>query len=130
MAEPRLTAQRAVPSMWCDYSQFPNHRILAQLQSRATAWENAMKALILYVVFVIIGGLLSVAIGYMVEMEISSTASLIVFLALFFVNFLASWIAVILVMDGSLKDAQGRQAQLDIERAGRGRLAEHGGYVG
>jgi hypothetical protein len=117
------------PSTWCDYSQFPDHRILAQLQSRATAWENAMKALILYVVFVIIGGLLSVGVGYLVETEISSTASLIVFLALFFINFLASWIAVILVMDGSLKDAQGRQAQLDIERAGRRRLAEHGGYV-
>jgi hypothetical protein len=78
-----------------------------------------MKALILYVVFVATGGLLSVAIGYLVEMEVSSAASLIVFLALFFANFVVSWIAVILVMDGSLKDAQGRQAQLDIERAGR-----------
>jgi hypothetical protein len=58
-------------------------------------------------------------IGYFVEMEVSSPASLIVFLALFFANFVVSWIAVILVMDGSLKDAQGRQAQLDIERAHR-----------
>jgi hypothetical protein len=73
----------------------------------------------LYVAFVATGGLLSVAIGYLVEMEVSSTASLIVFLAMFFANFVISWIAVILVMDGSLKDAQGRQAQLDIERAGR-----------
>jgi len=78
-----------------------------------------MKALILYVVFVTIGGLLSVAIGYVVEIEVSSATSLIVFLALFFTNFVVSWIAVILVMDGSLKDAQGRQAQLDIERAGQ-----------
>jgi hypothetical protein len=30
-----------------------------------------------------------------------------------------SWIAVILIMDGSLKDAQGRQAQIEIERARR-----------
>ncbi len=30
-----------------------------------------------------------------------------------------SWLAVVLVMDGSLRDIQGRQAQLDIERAGR-----------
>jgi len=88
-----------------------------------------MKALILYVVFVTIGGLLSVAIGYVVEIEVSSATSLIVFLALFFTNFVVSWIAVILVMDGSLRDAQGRQAQLDIERAGRQRLAEPGGYV-
>jgi len=88
-----------------------------------------MKALILYVVFVVTGGALSVAIGYFVEIEVSSAASLIVFLALFFTNFVVSWIAVILVMDGSLKDAQGRQAQLDIERAGRQRLAERGGNV-
>jgi hypothetical protein len=85
-----------------------------------------MKALILYVVFVTIGSLLSLAIGYFVETEVSSTASLIVFLALFFANFIVSWIAVILVMDGSLKDAQGRQAQLDIERAGRQSLQERG----
>jgi uncharacterized membrane protein YcfT len=83
-----------------------------------------MKALILYVVFVIVGGLLSVAIGYFVEIKVSSNASLIVFLALFFANFVASWIAVILLMDGSLKDAQGRQAQLDIELAGRRWLEE------
>jgi NADH:ubiquinone oxidoreductase subunit 4 (subunit M) len=52
-----------------------------------------MKALILYVVFVVIGGLISTAIGYYVEIEVSSTASLIVFLALFFSNFVVSWIA-------------------------------------
>jgi hypothetical protein len=83
-----------------------------------------MKALILYVLFVAIGGLLSVAIGYLVEIEVSSTASLIVFLALFFVNFVVSWIAVVFVMDGSLKDMQGRQAQLDIERAGRQEMTD------
>jgi hypothetical protein len=82
-----------------------------------------MKALILYVVFVIIGALISVGIGYYVEIEVSSAASLIVFLALFFANFAVSWIAVILVMDGTLKDAQGRQAQLDIEKSGRAGVA-------
>jgi hypothetical protein len=108
---------------------FQTTQFLLNWQSRATASENAVNALILYVVFVIIGGLLSVAIGLLVEIKTSSTASLIVFLAPFFVNFFASWIAVILVMDGSIKHAQSRQAQLDIERAGRRRLAEHGGYV-
>ena len=78
-----------------------------------------MKALILYVVFVIIGGLISVGIGYYVEKEVSSTVSLIVFLALFFSNFVVSWLAVILVMDGSFKNAQGAQEQLDIEKSGR-----------
>jgi hypothetical protein len=81
--------------------------------------EDVMKALILYVVFVIIGGLISVGIGYSVEKEVSSAASLIVFLALFFSNFVVSWLAVILIMDGSLKNAQGAQEQLDIEKSGR-----------
>jgi hypothetical protein len=78
-----------------------------------------MKALILYVAFVVIGALIAAGIGLLVEREVSSTASLIVFLALFFTNFAASWIAVIFVMDGSLKNAQGRQDQLDTERAGQ-----------
>jgi hypothetical protein len=78
-----------------------------------------MKALVMYVVFVIIGALVATGIGYWVEREFSSTLSLVVFLALFFANFGISWIAVILVIDGSLKDAHGRQAQADIERAAR-----------
>jgi hypothetical protein len=82
-----------------------------------------MKALILYVVFVIIGAVIATGIGYWIEKEFSSTLSLIVFLALFFANFGVSWIALIFVMDGSLKDAQGRQAQTDIERSGRASLA-------
>jgi hypothetical protein len=82
-----------------------------------------MKALIMYVVFVIIGALIATGIGYWIEKEFSSTLSLIVFLALFFANFGVSWLAVILVMDGSLRDAQGRQSQLDIERSGRASIA-------
>jgi type III secretory pathway component EscU len=78
-----------------------------------------MKALILYVVFVVIGAAIATGLGYLTEIEFSSTASLIVFLALFFSNFVVSWIAVILVMDGSFQDAQGRQAQIEIERAAR-----------
>ena len=78
-----------------------------------------MKALILYVVFVLIGGAISVGIGYYVEKTVSSGASLIVFLSLFFTNFVASWIAVIFAMDGTLKNAQGRQDQLDTERSGQ-----------
>ena len=83
-----------------------------------------MKALILYVVFVTIGALIATGIGYYVEIEFSSAASLVVFLALFFANFVVSWIAVIFVMDGTLKDAQGRQHQLDIERSGRRAMNE------
>jgi hypothetical protein len=83
-----------------------------------------MKALILYVVFVLIGALIATGIGYYVEIEFSSAASLIVFLALFFSNFVVSWIAVVFVMDGTLKDAQGRQSQLDIERSGQRAMNE------
>jgi hypothetical protein len=82
-----------------------------------------MKALILYVVFVTIGGLISVGIGYYVEKEVSSAASLVVFLALFFSNFVVSWLAVILAMDGSLKNAQGAKEQLEIERSGQAGIA-------
>jgi hypothetical protein len=85
--------------------------------------KKLMKALILYVLFVVIGASISVGIGYFVEREVSSTASLIVFLALFFANFAVSWIAVILVIDGTIKDAQGRQAQVDIEKSGRAGIA-------
>jgi len=78
-----------------------------------------MKALILYVIFVTVGALLATAVGYYTEIEVSPTASLIVFLALFFANFAVSWLVVIFIMDGSLKDAHGRQAQIDIERSAR-----------
>jgi hypothetical protein len=81
-----------------------------------------MKALILYVVFVAIGAVVSAGIGYYVEKEVSSAVSLIVFLTLFFANFVVSWLAVILVMDGSFKNAQGAQDQLDIERTGQAQL--------
>jgi divalent metal cation (Fe/Co/Zn/Cd) transporter len=79
-----------------------------------------MKALVLYVVFVVSGAVVAGLIGYYVEIEVSAAASLIVFLALFFANFAVSWIAVIFIMDGSLEDAQGRRAQREIERRARG----------
>ncbi len=46
-----------------------------------------MKALVLYVVFVVIGAAISVAIGLYIEKQFSTTASLIVFLTLFFAKF-------------------------------------------
>ena len=82
-----------------------------------------MKALILYVIFVTIGALEAGGIGYYTEIEVSPTASQIVFLTLFFANFVVSWVIVILVMDGSLRDAQGRQAQIEVERAARASMS-------
>lgn len=85
-----------------------------------------MKALLLYILFVVIGAGIAVGIGYVLEKEISSTVSLVVFLALFFSNLVVSWIAVILVMDGSFSDAQGRLAQAEIEKAGRAAMNARG----
>jgi hypothetical protein len=82
--------------------------------------KGTMKALLLYVGFVVIGAVVAGVIGYYVEINVSPAASLIVFLSLFFANFAASWIAVIFIMDGSFADAQGRQAQIEIERRARG----------
>jgi hypothetical protein len=81
---------------------------------------------LLYVVFVTIGSLLAVTIGYLVEPVVSMTASLIVFLTLFFANFVVSWIAVVLVMNGPLKDARGRAAKSDIEKAGQEAMTGRG----
>jgi hypothetical protein len=78
--------------------------------------ENAMRAL-LYVVFVTIGGMLCVVVGYLVEPKVSMTVSLTVFLALFFANFVVSWLAVVHVMNGSFKHGHGREAQPDVEPA-------------
>jgi len=78
-----------------------------------------VKALIIYVCFVISGAVVAALIGYFVEKETSSAVSLIVFLSLFFANFAVSWIATILVMDGSLHNAMGRQDQLNVEKTGK-----------
>jgi hypothetical protein len=62
-----------------------------------------MKALILYVGFVVIGAVLASLLGVYIEHAFNSTVSLIVFLALFFANFAVSWIIVIYIMDGTLR---------------------------
>ena len=82
-----------------------------------------MKALILYVVFVVAGAFGAAFIGTYIENHFSSALSLLVFLSLFFANFVVSWILTILVMDGSLRNAQGRQDQLNVERKGKASLA-------
>ena len=75
-----------------------------------------MKAL---VVFVAIGAVAPSFVGLFAEREVSSGVGVLVFLVLLFADLVVSWIAVILVMDGSLKNAQGREEQLEIERRTR-----------
>jgi hypothetical protein len=83
-----------------------------------------MKALILYGTFVIIGVALTVGVGFVVERETSSALGLIVFLSMFFSNFAIAWIVTILVMDGSLKNAQGGQDQIDAEKIGKASMKQ------
>lgn len=78
-----------------------------------------MKALILYVLFVLIGASIAAGISYYIEMYVSVAAGLITFLALFFTNFATAWLAVILVIDGSLRNPIGRAEQIAIEAASR-----------
>lgn len=66
-----------------------------------------MKALVIYIGLVIVGGALASLLGVYLEHAFSSTVSLIVFLALFFANFAVSWIIVIYIMDGTLKSGSG-----------------------
>jgi hypothetical protein len=78
---------------------------------------------ILYFAFVTIGGFLAVGVGYVVEPMMSMTASLTAFLALFFGNFVVSWIAVVLVMNGPLKDLNGGATKSDIAKTGQEAMA-------
>jgi hypothetical protein len=84
-----------------------------------------MKALILYVFFVAFGTVLAILVGLFVERQISSGVSTLVFLVLFFSNLVTSWIAVILVMDGPLRNIRGMTEQLEAEREGRLRDPYH-----
>lgn len=59
-----------------------------------------MKALLLYIGLVIVGAAIATSLGLYLEQAVNSIISLIVFLALFFGNFIVSWIIVIYVMDG------------------------------
>lgn len=78
-----------------------------------------MKGLIIYLVFVVVGAGVAGIIGYFVEKQTSSGVSLLVFLVLFFANFVISWIAAVLVMDGSLKNILAAKDQLEAEKKGR-----------
>jgi hypothetical protein len=62
-----------------------------------------MKALILYVLFVVGGAVLAGFLGLWVENNFGSAISLIVFLSLFFANFVFGWLMTMLVMDGTLR---------------------------
>jgi hypothetical membrane protein len=61
--------------------------------------RDAVKVLAIYVVLVIIGGFIAYEIGLYVERQTTSAISLIVFLALFFANFVIAWIIALRIVE-------------------------------
>jgi uncharacterized membrane protein len=74
------------------------------------------------VIFCTIGAVL---IGRFVGTYTSPDISSIVMLVLFFAGLVVSWIATVLVMDGSLKNFSAEQEQIEAEKKGREYLARN-----
>jgi RsiW-degrading membrane proteinase PrsW (M82 family) len=78
-----------------------------------------MKALILWVGFVIAWTAAGVLIASYIERVTSPEIGTIVLLAMFFSGLVVSWIATVFVMDGSLKNFTAEREQLEAERIGK-----------
>ncbi len=84
-----------------------------------------MKGLALYAGFVILCTTGAVLIGRSVGAYTSPDISSIVMLVLFFAGLAVSWIATVLVMDGSLKNFKAEKEQLEAEKKGREYMARN-----
>jgi hypothetical protein len=62
------------------------------LEGAAYSWEGIVLLIIYYVAFMIAGDLADYLIGLIVEREFGSHASLIVFLALYFLSMWLAWV--------------------------------------
>ena len=78
-----------------------------------------MKALILWVGFVIAWTAAGVLISSYIDRAISNQIGSIFLLAMFFSGLVVSWIATVFVMDGSLKNFTAEREQLEAERIGK-----------
>ena len=78
-----------------------------------------MKGLLLYTVFVIFWTIGAVFIGVSIERYTSPDIGSLVMLGLFFGGLVVSWIATVLVIDGSLKNFNAEKEQLEAKRKGR-----------
>jgi hypothetical protein len=78
-----------------------------------------MKALILYVGFVVASVAAAVLIASYVEPQTSPQVGTVVMLALFFTGLVVSWIATVFVMDGSLNNFFAEREQIEAERKGK-----------
>jgi hypothetical protein len=77
-----------------------------------------MKALVLYVGFVIASTAAAILVGSFVE-RLSPQLSTILILTMFFSGLIVSWIATVFVMDGSLKNLNAEKEQIEAESKGR-----------
>jgi hypothetical protein len=84
-----------------------------------------MRALALYAVFVFLCTVGAVLVGKSIESYTSPDIGSIVMLGLFFVGLVISWIATVLVMDGSLKNFKANEEQLEAEKKGREYMAKN-----
>ena len=82
-----------------------------------------MKALILWVGFVIAWTAAGVLISSYIERATSPQIGTIMLLAMFFSGLVVSWIATVFVMDGSLKNFTAEREQIEAERIGREYMA-------
>jgi len=78
-----------------------------------------MKGLLLYAGFVIVSTVAAAVIGSYIEAHASPEIGTVVMLALFFTGLIISWIATVFVMDGSLKNFNAEQEQIEAEKKGR-----------
>jgi hypothetical protein len=84
-----------------------------------------MKGLALYAAFAIFCTVGAVLIGFSVEHYTSADIGSLLLLGLFFVGLVVSWIATVLVMDGSLKNFQAAKEQIEAEKKGREYMARN-----
>jgi peptidoglycan/LPS O-acetylase OafA/YrhL len=61
-----------------------------------------MKAIILYPIFLVSGVLLAVFTGLLVERQVSAGASILVFIAMFFLSFYVAWLLTKFIVDRSI----------------------------
>jgi hypothetical protein len=78
-----------------------------------------MKALIMYVGFVIAWTAAGIYIASIIERQTSPEIGTVVMLAMFFSGLVVSWIATVFVMDKSLDNFFAEQEQIEAERKGR-----------
>jgi uncharacterized membrane protein len=84
-----------------------------------------MRGLALYAGFVIFSTVCAVLIGKFIESYTSPDIGSLAMLGLFFVGLVVSWIATVLVMDGSLKNFKAEKEQLEAEKKGREYMARN-----